>query len=155
MPHLPTLIASLFAVIPGTTPDGITADQAQLIGYGIAGVIFVAALQLLGFVLTAYKTFQKSPPLHETYATKEEVHRAVSGMKSELSTLSGRIGEIDGGIDDKLKEIGLTLRTIERALGRVEGIEQSSATLEKQNLDRFNEISKRLASIEESMRNHS
>lgn len=154
MPPAPLFLASLFAVadvIPGTA-NGITADQAQLIVYGIAGAIFGAVLQLFGFILIAYKTFQKSPPLHETYATKEEVDKAVSGLKGELSTLSGRIEDVDGGGDDKLKEIFQTLRTIERAVGRVEGIEQANAKIEAQNLERFKEISNRLSAIENSMR---
>jgi tetrahydromethanopterin S-methyltransferase subunit G len=150
LPFPPCLAVLAESPIPGT--GGITADQAQLIGWGIAGVIFVATLQLLGFCLTAYKTFQKSPPLHETYATKDEVRQAVTGMRDQFTALSARIEKVDGGIDEKLEEIFEALRGINRSLGRVEGIEKSTELLEQGNSRRFNEISTRLQSIEEKLR---
>jgi hypothetical protein len=154
MPPLLPCFSPLLAVadvIPGTF-QGITSEQAQLIVWGIAGAIFGAVLQLFGFILIAYKTFQKSPALHELYATKEEVEKSVSGLKGEVSTLSTRLDKVDGGFDDNLREIFDEIRKIHHGLGRIEGLEAASAKLEALNSTRFEEISKRLGSIEESMR---
>lgn len=136
MPPLFALSAlfSLFAsVIPGTLPSAVNHDQAQLITWGVAGVILVIAMQALSLVFTGVRAMRRTPPLHETFATK-----------AEAAALSDRIAKSEARSDASLKEIFDELRTIHRSLGRVEALEGSVKSMHQDTNERLGELNARL-----------
>lgn len=110
MPPIFALLLLAVSPIPGT--DAITNDQAQLITWGIAGVILVICMQALSLVFAGVKAMRRTPPLHETYATKVD-----------LKTVSERLEKIETSTNASLNEIFRELRTIGHSLGRLEGKE--------------------------------
>ena len=132
MPPLFALaILAAYPPVPGS--DGINSDQAQLLTWGIAGVILVICMQALSLVFAGVKAMRKTPPLHETYATK-----------SEAAALSARIAASEARSDANLKEIFDELRTIHRSLGRVEALEGSVKSMHQDTNERLKELNARL-----------
>lgn len=131
MPPIFALLVAYSPVIPGTDP--VSSDQAQLITWGIAGVILVILMQLLSLVFAGVKAMRRTPPLHETYATK-----------GDLSALSDRIAKSEARSDANLKEIFDELRTIHRSLGRVEALEGTVKSMHEDTNQRLKDITARL-----------
>ena len=124
---------SVASVVPSTQPDGISNDQAQLITWGIAGVILVIVMQLLSLVFAGIKSLRRTPPLHETFATKVEA-----------AILSDRIAKSEARSDAALKEIFDELRTIHRSIGKVEGLEGMIESMHADTNERLKEINARI-----------
>lgn len=135
MPPLFALLTlAAYSPVPGSD-GGVTNDQAQLISWGIAGVILVIAMQLLSLVFAGIKATKRTPPLHETYATKVEA-----------AALDARITKAEARSDANLKEIFDELRTIHRSLGRVEALEGSVKSMHQDTNERLKELNTRLKS---------
>ena len=133
MPPIFALLYLSAAPIPGV--DAVTGDQARLITWGIAGVILVILMQAANLVFAGIKSMRRTPPLHETFATK-----------IEANALSERIAKSEAKADACLKEIFDELRTIHRSLGRVESIDTMVKSMHEDTNERLKEINARLKS---------
>jgi sialic acid synthase SpsE len=88
-------------------------------------VLALLALVALGFVLavaekvvTIARSMRKTPPDHEVYATKGEMHDLENRISGEITSLRSSLGNRLDTID---KTLSAELRAINRSLGRLEG----------------------------------
>ncbi len=129
-------------VIPGTSPAA-TTDQAQLIVWGVVSVILNTALSALAVIFSGLRVFRRTPPLHETFATKKELEDLTERVDAKERGLATRID----GKEKDLTEIFRELRTISKALGHLEGLEKLIEANQKSADARFRQIDERLKEI--------
>lgn len=93
-----------------------TGDHAVLALLALLALAF--ALGVAEKVVTMFRAFRKDPPDHEVYATKHEVEEFEARISRDVA-------ELKAGITSRLDKIdatiGAELRSINRALGRLEG----------------------------------
>mgnify|MGYP000908343370 CR=1 FL=1 len=141
-PCILALLSLVDSPVPGTEGTaGMTAEQTQLLIWGVLVAAFSVVLNLIGVIFAGIRALRRNPPLHETFATKVE-----------LDELAERLDKLDTSIEERLKEIFESLRGINRSLGRVEGIETAIRSSQENTSSRFTEISSRLTEIERSLR---
>lgn len=92
------------------------SDHAVLALLALVALAFV--LGVAEKVVTIARSMRKSPPDHEVYATKGEMHDLESRLSAEITSMRGAIGTRLDNID---KTLSAELRAINRALGRLEG----------------------------------
>ena len=107
---LSTLYAALVTLAQDHTAIPIGGSEMRWLIASMIGIIIVGAIGALSNLVNIAKAFRSDPPLDQKYASK-----------AELADLERRIDRDSVTIRDSLKEIFGQLRTINHALGRLEG----------------------------------
>jgi hypothetical protein len=92
----------------------ITPDDVKFITAVTIVLVVLGAMQAIHGIVAIVNFFRASPPIHEVYATKEELSSAITRIEKHMSV-------DDRKEDERFKEIFRQLDGIHRSLGRLEG----------------------------------
>lgn len=107
---LVTLLATVGFLSLSETQIDIGGSEVRWLIASMIGIIVVGAIGAISNLVNIAKAFRTDPPNDQKYASK-----------AELAELERRIDRDSVTIRDSLKEIFGQLRTINHALGRLEG----------------------------------
>lgn len=113
--------ATLILAVSSAGGFALSPEHVQWIVIGIIGMLIIGFFQVLTGVLNVVKYFRSDPPNHRLYATKEELQAAELRWEQRIAFLQAQSNEIKLDLDKHLVGIYDELRSLNRAVGKVEG----------------------------------